>query len=208
MRDLHAAPAAARSRLDENREADLLGDLQRFLLGENRPVGARHAGNAEAPRRRLGLDLVAHQPDVLRLGADEGDVMLFENLGEARVLGQEPIARMYSVGAGDFAGGQQRGNVEIGIARRGRADADGLVGELHVHGVGVGGRVHGDRRDAELLRRAENSQRDFAAIGDENFIEHSRTLFDHEERFAIFDRLAVLDHDGGHDAATLARRCR
>ena len=52
-----------------------------------------------------------------------------------------------------------------------------------MHRVGVGGRMHGDRRDAELLRGAQDAQRDFAAIGDEDFVEHCavRRLFDHEQ---------------------------
>ena len=47
-----------------------------------------------------------------------------------------------------------------------------LVGELHMHGVGVGGRMHGDRRDAEFLGGAQDAQRDFAAVGDEDLVEH------------------------------------
>ena len=38
---------------------------------------------------RLGLDLVAHQADVLGLRADEMHVVLGEDFGKARVLGQE-----------------------------------------------------------------------------------------------------------------------
>ena len=36
--------------------------------------------------------------------ADEGDLVLFEDLGEAGILGEEAIARMHGVGAGDLAG--------------------------------------------------------------------------------------------------------
>ena len=171
-RDLHAAAAAAGRRLHQHGKADPLGDLQRFLFARDRPVGARHAGNAEPPCRRLGFDLVAHQADMLGLRADEGDVVLVENLGEARVLREETIARMHGVRAGDLAGGEQGGNIEIGIARGRRPDADGLVGELDMHGVGVGRRMHGDCRDAEFLGGAQDAQRDFAAIGDKDLVEH------------------------------------
>ena len=40
--------------------------------------------------------------------------------------------------------------------------------EAHVHGVGVGGRVHRNRLDAHLVRRAVDAQRDLAAVGDED----------------------------------------
>ena len=113
---------------------------------------------------------------MLALGADEGDAVLGEDVGEARVLGEEAVAGMDRVGAGDLAGGEQGGDVEIGIARRRRADADALVGELDVHRLLVGGRIDGDRGDAELLGRAQHPERDFAAVGDQDFIEHAGRL--------------------------------
>ena len=133
-------------------------------------------GNAERLGGALGLDLVAHLPDVLGLGADEVDAVLGQDFGKARVLREEAVARMHGVGAGDLAGREQRRNVEVAVLRRRRADADALVGEAHMHGVGVGGRVHGDRRDAELLAGAQHPERDLAAVGDEDFVEHGAGL--------------------------------
>jgi len=72
--------------------------------------------------------------------------------------------------------GEESGDVEIAVLRRRRADADALVGEPDMHGVGVGGRVHGDRRYTELLAGAEHPERDLAAVGDEDFIEHGAGL--------------------------------
>ena len=95
-----------------------------------------------------------------------------EDLGEAGVLGQEAVAGMHRVGAGDLAGRDQRRDVEIAVARRRRADADALVGEPHVHGVGVGGRMHRDGGDAEFLAGAQDAQRDLAAVGDQDLVEH------------------------------------
>jgi hypothetical protein len=42
-----------------------------------------------------------------------------------------------------------------------------------MHRVGVGGRVDRDGRDAKLLAGAQDAQGDFAAIGDENLVEHA-----------------------------------
>ena len=78
---------------------------------------------------------------------------------------------MHGVGAGDLAGGEDRRNVEVAVARRRRADADALVGEPHMHGVGVGGRMHRDRRDAEFLAGAQDAERDLAAVGDQDLVE-------------------------------------
>ena len=79
---------------------------------------------------------------------------------------------MHRVGAGDLAGGEQRGHVEVALARRRRADAHALVGEPHVHGVLIRGRMHRDGGDAELLAGAQHAQRDLAAVGDQDFFEH------------------------------------
>jgi hypothetical protein len=42
-----------------------------------------------------------------------------------------------------------------------------------VHGVGVGSGVHRNSGDAHLLAGAVDAQRDFAAIGDQDLVEHS-----------------------------------
>ena len=45
---------------------------------------------------RLGLDLVAHEADMLGLGADEGDVVLGENFGETGVFREKAVAGMHA----------------------------------------------------------------------------------------------------------------
>ena len=135
-------------------------------------------GNSESRGGALGLDLVAHQSDVLGLRADESDLVLFKNIGETRVFRQETIARMNGVSAGDLAGRDDRGDVEVAVARVRRADAYALIGELDVHRVFVGGRIDRDGRDAELLGRAHDSQRNFASVGDQNLIEHRGGFLD------------------------------
>ena len=99
--------------------------------------------------------------------------MLLDHLGELGVLRQEAVAGMDRVGAGDGRGGQDRRDVEIAVARRRRADADALVGQAHMHGVGVGGRMHGHGLDAHLAAGAVDAQRDLAAVGDQDLVEHA-----------------------------------
>ena len=76
MRDFHAASAAAGRGLHQDRKADRVRDRYRFLVGGDAAVRSRHHRNAEALGGALGLDLVAHQADMLGLGADEMDVVL------------------------------------------------------------------------------------------------------------------------------------
>src|SRR5262245_33363158 len=79
---------------------------------------------------------------------------------------------MDGVGAGDLAGGQQAWNVEIALRRWRRADADAFIGKAHVHGIGIGGGMHGDGGDADLSAGAQHTQRDLAAIGNQHLVEH------------------------------------
>ncbi len=46
--------------------------------------------------------------------------------------------------------------------------------------------------NAELFAGAQHTQCDLAAIGDEDFC---RTSLDNHQRFAVLDRLAILDKD-------------
>ena len=112
---LHAAAPAPRRRLDQHREAHVLADPDGLRLVGHGTIRARHHRNPQALGRRFRLDLVAHDADVLRRRADEGDRVLFQDLREARVLRQEAVARMHGVRAGDLAGREQGGDVEIGI---------------------------------------------------------------------------------------------
>ena len=80
--------------------------------------------------------------------------------------------------------------------------------EQHVLQVGIGGGMHGNRLDAHLAAGAQNTERDLAAIGDDDFVEHVApaclfvpALVDDEQRLAILDGFAVLyayglDHAG------------
>ena len=172
LRDLHAASAAARGRLDQHRKANRLCDRHRVVVGTDGAIGAGHHGNAELPGGFLGLDLVAHQPDVFGFRPDEMQIVIGEDFRKAGVLRKKAVAGVHRVGAGDLAGGQQRWHIEIAVLGRRRADADALVGEAHMHGVGVGGGMHRDGSDAEFLARAQNTQCDFAAIGYQDLVEH------------------------------------
>ena len=192
---LHAAPAAAGSGLDDDRIADVGGHAARFRKVRDAAFRARNHRDAKILGRELGGDLVAHDADVFRRGADELHAMLGEDVGKAGVLGEETVARMDSLGPGDLAGRDDGRNVEVAVTRRRRPDAHALVGEAHVHCVGVGGGVNGDRLDAEFAAGAQHPERNLAPVCDENFVEHD--LLDRHEGLAVFDRPAVLDVDVG-----------
>jgi hypothetical protein len=102
------------------------------------------------------------------------------------------------VGMRQFGGGDDVGDVEIGISGGRWTDADRLVGEPDVHRLGVGGRMDRDRLDPHFVAGAVDAQCYLAAIGDEDFREGhvpNPPLFDDEQGLVVFDRLRVLDHD-------------
>ena len=90
--DLHAAPAAARCRLDQHWEADGFGGGHRLFDGRDPAVRAGDDRDAGVLHRLFGADLVAHDPDVLGARADEGVAVGFQDLGEAGVLREEAVA--------------------------------------------------------------------------------------------------------------------
>ena len=160
----------------------------------SRPIASASASDVMPPSEpgttgmpsRLAVRLASILSPIRRMCSARGPMKWtscsLEDFGEARVLGEEAVARMHRVGAGDLAGGEQRRDVEIAVARRRRADAHALVGEPHMHRVGVGGRMHRDGRDAELLAGAQHPERDLAAIGDQDFVEHRCSACDRTRR--------------------------
>ena len=146
-RDLHAAPAATGRGLDQHRVADMSRDIARLGDVGDHAVGAGDQRHAELRHRLLGSDLVAHHADVRRGRADECQAVRLHHFGEAGVLGEEAVTGMDRLSAGDRGGGQDGGDVEVAIARWRRTDADALVGQAHVHRLGVRSGMHRDRVD-------------------------------------------------------------
>src|SRR3954454_3711040 len=61
--DAHAAPAAAGDGLENDRIADVIGDLERVILVRYRTVAARKQWQAGLPHGRPGAHLVAEHLD-------------------------------------------------------------------------------------------------------------------------------------------------
>jgi hypothetical protein len=74
------------------------------------------------------------------------------------------------------AGGQRRCDDlvhhQVGLARRRRADADGLVGKAHMARAFVGLGIHGDGADAHAPGGLDDSAGDFSPVCNQNFCEH------------------------------------
>ena len=171
----NTATAAARARLDEHGAADALG-LGRRLLGAFEQIAARNDGHARRGSRSTCGILVAHAVDDLGRGTNKRQTVLVAVAHEARLLGKETVARMDRLCPRLHGTGEHGIVVEVALGKTRAADAIRLVGKLHVQRVRIGRGVDGDGLDAHIAARADNTDRDLAAVGDEHFVEHEAFL--------------------------------
>jgi len=170
--DPHTLAAAAGRGLDHHRIADLARDLDRLVGVLDQPHIARHRRNAGLLRQFLRGDLVAHRLDRRRRRPDEDDAGLFQGLGEFHVLRQEAVARVHRFGAGLTDRIHDLVDHDIGLVRGRRADMHGFVSHLHMQRMRVGIGIDGHRLDAHLAGRFDHPAGDFAAVCDQDFLEH------------------------------------
>ena len=136
------------------------------------PSIARHERHAGGAHLGLRARLVAHPLHHLGRRPDEDEIVLLAGTDEVGVLGEEAVARMHRLAAGRLGGGDDRGDAEVALADRRRADPHGAVRELDVKRLGVGRRVDRDGFDAELVEPADYADGDLAAIRNEDALEH------------------------------------
>ena len=155
--DAHAAPAAARGRLDEQREAELVR-----LAGRD----DGHAGLGGDPLR---LELVAARAAAPPAdGPTQMSPAALDRLGEVGVLGEEAVAGMDRVGAGLLR------RADVLLASEVARDLDRLVGGAGVQRAAVVRRGDRDGRDPELAAGAEDAHRDLAAVRHEELADRHR----------------------------------
>ena len=168
----HALAAAAGRRLDQDRVADPLGLLEGVEVVAEHPVRARDRGQALGAEQAPGGLLAGEPLEDLGRRPDERQAVGTDDLGEALVLGQEAVARVDRVAAGDDRGADHRRRREVAPLGIGRPDADRLVGQLDGQAVAIGLAVGDDRLDAERPAGPQDPDGDLAAVGDQDLGEH------------------------------------
>jgi hypothetical protein len=169
----HPAAAAARDRLGEHGEADLVGTGQQRLDvgGRRRRLEHRHARGDRVLLRR---HLVAGHLEHVAAGADEGDAVVGGRLGQLGVLGEEAVAGVDRVGARLLRHPDDLGDVEVGTHGVPLlADQVRLVRLEAVHRVAILPGVHGHRAGPQLVCRTERTDRDLASVGHQDLREHA-----------------------------------
>ena len=169
--ELHADAAPARGAFQHDRIADARGLGQSLVLG-GQQARARQKRHPRRLRQRAGAMLQAEGAQMVGSRADEGDALGRQPFRESGVLGQEAVAGMDGIRP-RLARHRDHG-VDIQIAFGGGRGAKParLVGLRDMGRETVGIRPDRDRAHAHAAKRADDAQRDLAAIGDQNLAEH------------------------------------
>ena len=165
---LHAAPAAAESGLDGDRQAVLFGEGPRVGSRVDGTVAASHQGCAGPHGRVAGRDLVAKQPDRVRRRTDPGQSGVQDGLGKVGVLGEEAVAGVDGVRPGLGRHGEELGDVQVCVRGRVAVQAEGFIGGGDMQGVGVNVGVDGDGRQLRVVAGPGYADRDFSTVGDQD----------------------------------------
>jgi hypothetical protein len=147
-------------------------DLDGLVDVFDRALGAGKDRRARGLRHALARDLVAQQRHRLRRRADERDLAIPTHFREVRVLGEEAVAGVDRIGAGDFGGGNDALDPQVAVGARRWTDAHRAIGVLEPRAVLVGDGVDAHGLDAETLRGADDAKGNLAAVGDQDSIEH------------------------------------
>ena len=169
----HAAPAAAARRFDDHRVAHRLGNaLDLYRVFRQFPFRSRHAGHARTDHGLLGRHLIAHDADGLRGWPDELEAAFLNALGKIGVFAQETIAGVDGLCIGHLGGRNNRRHIEVAQGRRRRSNANRFFSQLDVLGLAVRLGIDHHGLDAQLAAGALDTQRNFATVGDQYFLEH------------------------------------
>jgi hypothetical protein len=94
------------------------------------------------------------------------------DFGEVGVLRKKAVTRVDGIDIPHLGGGDDAVDLEVTLMAGARTDADGLIGGLDVERIVIRLGVNGERTDAEILAGTNHPKGDFAAVSDEDFVEH------------------------------------
>ena len=168
----HALTAATGRWLEQHRKADLPDGGNDVLIGHSRFGAAWNDRNTGLGDQSLRPDLVTHRLDRGCRRSDKNQPGLGACGGEPGVLGQETVTGVNSLGSGFPGSVEDALYRQVAFPGRGRADQDRLIGCLDMACTGVGVAVDRDRTDPHPAQRRRDPDRDLAAVGDQNRVEH------------------------------------
>jgi len=163
----HSLATAASRRFQQNGVADLPRAIPR--RGDVRQrLGSGCDRDLRFPSETPGGGLLPEEALDLRGRTDENEARVDDRLSEGRVLGKEAVAGMDRVAPRALGDLDDPRGMEVALAGRRRANRIGGVGRANMQRVAVDIAVNRDRSDAEVVAGADDTERDLAAIGDED----------------------------------------
>src|SRR6266702_922221 len=176
MDDLHSPAAAAGGGLDNHREPDLLGDLDRLVDVFYPLLGAGEDRYLFLDHRLTRADLVPHDPHALRGGADEGDPAVFADFGKGGVFGKKALTGMNLFRIGQLSGADYVIDIQVTLEARRRTDADTFIGQANVERFTVRRGINRHGLDPEFLARSDDTEGYLPPVGYQHFMEHQKNL--------------------------------
>ena len=134
----HASAAAARGRLDHDRQTDLAGFGDQGCVRLVVALVAGHAGHACGQHMVLRGALVAHGLDGSRIGPHEHQSRIVDGLGKLGAFREKAIAGVDGLGAAAPGRFDDAVDQQIAVFGGRGADMHGLIGLAHVQRVAVG----------------------------------------------------------------------
>ena len=173
----HPSAATAGRCLDNDRIANIPGDFHTNLrIICEWPVRTGNTGHPCFFHCCNGRNLVTHQTNGFRSGPDENKPALLNPLCKISVLGQETVSGMNRDRISDFGCRDNRRNVQIAFCSGCRPDAYRLISHGNMFKVSVYCAVHSHSLDTHRLTGAQYPERNFATVGDDNFVKNSHIL--------------------------------
>ncbi len=162
----HAAATAAKGCLDDEGEANFLGDFERFCRIGNGIFCSRQGGHFCLIGNFARFDFVPHARKEVGTRTDESDVIGFAGVGKGRIFGEESVSRVDQVDVVVFCKVDDAVDVEVGgDGPFALTDEVGLIGFEAVDAEAVFVGVNGNGATPEFSRAAEDADSDFTAVG-------------------------------------------
>src|SRR5579883_1503857 len=173
VNDTHTTASTASHGFDDDRKPNRFGNLTRLINILYNAIGAADNGHTCFTHRVLSAGLIPHGLDHIRFGADEDETGSVADIRELGILRQEAISRMDRLCIRKMRRTYDARNIKVTLSTGSGADTDRFIGKTNVKRMAVSFGINGDGLHAHFATRTNNTKGDLAAIGYEDFIEHS-----------------------------------
>ena len=170
--DSHALTTATGGGFDQYGVADAVGDLYGIFDIRDQSIAAGDTGHTGFAGDFASTDFVTELLHGFNGWADEFDVAAAADFGEVGIFCEETVAGMHGLYVSDFRCTDDAFDLEVAFERLRGPDAPRFVGKRQVVSAAVGFAVDRDGLNSHLAAGADDSQGNFAAIGNQNSLKH------------------------------------